>query len=161
MAKFPPSPVRESQASAATAVPQRKPMLDTPHAVKLDAKGLNLYIGDYDNNRVRMVVLSTGIITTVAGTDDFQYSGDKGPATQAGLDPDDIAVDAASNIYIADYTNSRIRKVSAADGTITTIAGIAAQATRATTGPRSPRQSTDQPVSSVDAQNNVVLRRRL
>src|SRR5579883_300376 len=62
--------------------------LDSPQGVKLDSKG-NLYIADYNNNRVRKVALSTGIITTVAGSADYHYSGDKGPATAAGVDPYD------------------------------------------------------------------------
>ena len=65
--------------------PATQAMLDTPEGIRLDAKGANLYIGDYNNNRVRMVVLATGVITTVAGNGNFHYSGDKGPAIQAGL----------------------------------------------------------------------------
>ena len=66
--------------------------LDGPQGVKLDGKG-NLYIADYNNDVVRKIVLSTGIITTVAGNGKFQFSGDGGQATDAGMDPYDIAVD--------------------------------------------------------------------
>lgn len=97
--------------------------LNGPQGIRLDGKG-NLFIADYNNNVVRKVVLSTGIITTVAGNGDFHYSGDGGAAVSAGVDPFDVAVDAAGNLYIADYINNRIRKVSAADQTIATIAGI-------------------------------------
>ena len=52
------------------------------------------------------------------------YSGDGGPATAASLSsPFDVAVDAAGNLFIADYGNSRIRRVDASTGTITTVAG--------------------------------------
>jgi hypothetical protein len=51
-----------------------------PYDVALDAHN-NLYIADLNNNRVRLVNASTGIITTVAGTGDTAYSGDNGPAT--------------------------------------------------------------------------------
>jgi uncharacterized protein (TIGR03437 family) len=96
--------------------------LNAPQGVRLDGKG-NLFIADYNNNRVRKVVLATGIITTVAGNGNFQFSGDGGRATLAGVDPDDIALDNSGNLYIADFFNNRIRKVSADDNTISTIAG--------------------------------------
>jgi uncharacterized protein (TIGR03437 family) len=62
--------------------------------------------------------------TVVAGTDDNGFSGDEGPAASAQLSfPSGVAVDAAGNIYIADSYNQRIRRVSAATGTIATLAG--------------------------------------
>ncbi len=67
--------------------------------------------------------MSTGIITTVVGNGKLQYSGDGGPALAAGIDPFDVAVDTAGNLYISDFLNNRIRKVSATDQTITTLAG--------------------------------------
>jgi uncharacterized protein (TIGR03437 family) len=96
--------------------------LDAPRGLRLDNKG-NLFIGDYNNHRVRKVVLATGIITTVAGNGNVAFSGDHGPATQAGMDVDDLAVDSAGNVFIAEFFNNRIRKVSVVDGTIGTIAG--------------------------------------
>ena len=45
----------------------------------------NVYIADYDNHRIRKVTVSTGIITTFAGTGSTTYSGDNGPATSATL----------------------------------------------------------------------------
>src|SRR5271170_7401004 len=97
--------------------PATQAMFDGPEGIRLDAKGANLYIADFNNNRVRMVALATGVVTTVAGNGDYKYNGDNGPAIQIALDPDDIAVDNTGNIYIADFYNSRIRKVSAANGT--------------------------------------------
>jgi trimeric autotransporter adhesin len=94
---------------------------NSPRAIRLDGKG-NLFIADYNNNRVRKLVLATGIVTTIAGNGKVKSSGDNGPATQAGLDPDDIAVDGSGNVFIAEFLNDRIRKV-AVDGTITTLAG--------------------------------------
>lgn len=129
--------------------------LNTPEGIRLDAKGANLYIGDYSNNRVRMVALSTGVITTVAGNGNFHYSGDKGPAIQAGLDPDDIAIDASGNIYIADYLNNRVRKVSAADGSINTIAGLTSAGNSGDNGPAVQAALYGPTGISVDAQNNV------
>ena len=55
-----------------------------------------MYIADYGNNRIRMVTVSTGIITTIAGTGTASYSGDNGPATSATLYyPVGVALDAA------------------------------------------------------------------
>ena len=71
-----------------------------------------------DNNRIRKV--SNGVITTVAGGG-TSFSGDNGPATSAQLYPAGVAVDSAGNLYIADASNNRIRKVS--NGVITTVAG--------------------------------------
>src|SRR5438093_5646116 len=69
-------------------------------------------------------VAKPGTIVTVAGTGSPGFSGDNGPATQAQLNgPFDLAFDAAGNLYIVDFYNDRVRKVSAADGTITTVAG--------------------------------------
>ena len=92
-----------------------------PKGVAVDAAG-NLYIADTGNARIRKVAPG-GTITTVAGNGVGGYSGDGGPATAASLDrPPGVALDAAGNLYIADYWNNRIRKV-APGGTITTVAG--------------------------------------
>jgi RHS repeat-associated protein len=81
--------------------------------VAVDAAG-NVYIADGGNNRIRVVSASTGIISTLAGNATQGYSGDDGPAAGAELaGPSGIAVDAAGNIYIADFLNSRIRAIGA------------------------------------------------
>lgn len=87
----------------------------SPAGIALDGSG-NLYICDF--GRIRKV--SNGIISTVAGGPN-SLIGDGGPATSADILPTDIAVDAAGNLYIADYGNNRIRMV--ANGVISTIAG--------------------------------------
>src|SRR6185369_5300109 len=81
-----------------------------PDTVTLDAQG-NLFISDWQNNRVRKVS-TNGIINTVAGNGTSTYSGDGGAATNAGLKgPSGLAVDALGNLFISDYANGRIRKV--------------------------------------------------
>jgi sugar lactone lactonase YvrE len=70
---------------------------------------------------------ATGIITSVAGNGTAGFGGDGGPATSASLDPygggNDVALDPAGNLFIADTFNHRIRRVDAATGIITTVAG--------------------------------------
>jgi sugar lactone lactonase YvrE len=95
--------------------------LNTPTGVALDAAG-NLYVADTFNNRVRKVD-SAGVITTVAGNGEARFSGDGVAATSSSLRaPFSVAVDAAGNLYIADTSNHRIRKVDSS-GIITTVAG--------------------------------------
>ena len=91
--------------------------------IALDGAG-NLYIVDDEDSVIRKVDASTQKITTVAGNGNSGYSGDGGPATGAALNvPSAVAVDAAGNMYIADYYNNLIRKVDAATQTIFSVAG--------------------------------------
>lgn len=100
--------------------------LNGPYGLALDANG-NLYIADSGNNRVREVFGSganAGTIATIAGSANSGYLGDGGPATEAELySPLGVACDPAGNVYISDARNYVIRKVSAATGNITTVAG--------------------------------------
>ena len=83
-----------------------------------------LYISDLNNDVIRMVDLTTNIITTVAGNGIIGYTGDGGPATLAKISgPAGVGVDAAGNLYIADQGNHAIRMVDGL-GIISTVAGI-------------------------------------
>jgi len=85
----------------------------------------NVYISDNNNNRIRKITTS-GIVTTIAGNGTAGFSGDGGAATSAELHtPSGLAIDAAGNIYVADYSNSRIRMINTS-GIISTYAGAAA-----------------------------------
>jgi len=93
------------------------------HSLAVDAAG-NLYIADGPNGRIRMIN-TAGIISTFAGNGTHGYAGDNGPAVNAALYyPVGVTVDSAGNVYIADDGNWTVRKVSAATGNITTVAGV-------------------------------------
>ena len=104
-------------------VPATTVALAGPSGLAVDAAG-NLFIADTHHNRIRKVDQATGLITTVAGTGTYQYSGDGGLATAAALGfPADVSVDAGGNLWIADGFSRRIREVVAASGKIFTMAG--------------------------------------
>ena len=94
--------------------------LNAATGLAVDAAG-NLYIADRFNHRIRKVT-PNGIISTIAGDGQPIFAGDGGPATSASLRfPTQIAIDASSNIFIADTANGRVRKVSQT-GVISTVA---------------------------------------
>jgi sugar lactone lactonase YvrE len=93
-------------------IPATIAKVNGPTGVAVDRWG-NLYIGDADNHRIRKVNID-GTIVTIAGTGTAGYSGDGSPAVEAELKtPVGVAIHGATgNLYIADFGNSRIRKVS-------------------------------------------------
>jgi sugar lactone lactonase YvrE len=107
--------------------PATSAQINGPAHLAFDSAG-NFYFSDSLNNRIRKVAAGTGTISTVAGSGSFggpgSFGGDGAAATSAHLNnPRGVAIDAAGNILIADTLNRRIRRVSAATGVITTIAG--------------------------------------
>jgi sugar lactone lactonase YvrE len=108
--------------------PATKAELGAPAAVTVDGFG-NIFIADYNNERIRRVDGATGIITTFAGG---LGVGDGGPATNAdlwlhapgaALSSAGIALDEQGNLFIADSENNRVRRVDRSSGVITTVAG--------------------------------------
>lgn len=90
--------------------PATEAFLNQPTGVAVDGGG-NVYIADNQNSRVRRLDTS-GVITTFAGTGMSGFSGDGGSPTSAELSfPEDVAVDSAGHVYIADTNNMRIRKI--------------------------------------------------
>ncbi len=96
--------------------------MNQPLTISADVAG-NVYFADFANQRIRRVDVSTGIITTFAGTGTASFSGDGGPATAATFNgPSGVWVDLAGNVYVADNNNHRVRMIDPS-GTINTIAG--------------------------------------
>jgi hypothetical protein len=108
--------------------------LNQPWGVAVDGVG-NLYIADTFDHRIRRVNVVTGIITTVAGagtqcSSSTSACGDGGAATSAYLaEPNNLVVDSAGNLYIADFLDNRIRLVNAGTGLISTVVGTGASCT--------------------------------
>jgi type IX secretion system substrate protein len=99
-----------TQGFAGDGGPATAALLNYPSDLKFDSHG-NLFIADKGNERIR-VINTSGIISTYAGCGLSGFSGDGGAATAAKLaSPTGIAFDAAGNLYIADDSNSAVRKV--------------------------------------------------
>ena len=116
--------------------PATSAQLNLPSGIALGRDGrdnLFLLIADRDNHRIRRVDAVTGTITTVAGDGTPGFGGDGGPAANAQLRfPTGVGLNtrsgftpftAFSTIYIADFSNRRIRKIDGATGIITPVAG--------------------------------------
>ena len=115
--------------------PAQAALLNGPFDVAFDSAG-NLFFSDTFNHRIRRVDARTGTITTIAGNGEAGYAGDGGPAVQASLnEPYGIAIDRAGNIFVADRLNRRVRRIDAANGTITTLAGTGEPACSGDGGP--------------------------
>ena len=135
--------------------PATKAQMMQPVSVALDGAG-NLYIADSQDQRVRKVD-ATGVITTLAGTGNRDFSGDGGPAATAGLNtPSGVAVDTAGNVYIADRLNHRIRRVTAA-GIITTFAGTGTASFSGDGGPATSATLNSPDAVAVDGAGNVYI----
>jgi uncharacterized protein (TIGR03437 family) len=104
-------------------IPGTSATLYGPESVAVDGAGNAFFV---DGNAVLRLDVATRVLTLVAGNGTAGYSGDNGPAASAQLDgPLGVAVDSAGNVYIADCSNNRVRKVS--NGVISTVAGNGTQ----------------------------------
>ena len=92
--------------------PAQNAQLNSPYGIRVDAAG-NIYISDFGNNVIRELLAASGTIVTIAGTGAAGYSGDGGIPTSAQLrNPTSVAPDNSGNIYVADYSNNVVRKLS-------------------------------------------------
>jgi sugar lactone lactonase YvrE len=124
-----------TQGFSGDAGPATSATLDSPQGLALDSSN-NLYIADTHNHRIRKLNLTTGTLTTIAGTGTPGFSGDGSAATASQLNlPTALALDTTGTLYLADTTNHRIRKISTTGIIITTIAGDGTQSFSGDGGP--------------------------
>jgi hypothetical protein len=117
----------------------------------------DLFIVDVLNQRIREVVKSTGVITTVAGNGIGGYSGNGGPATSGELlFPTGVALDAAGDLFIADSGNSVIREVNTS-GIITTVAGTGTYGYSGDNGPATSAQLYDAEGLALDKSGDLFI----
>ncbi len=103
--------------------PAAAALMSEPFMCAFDTAG-NLYVAEAINHCIRRVDSATGVITTIAGTGAEGYSGDGGPATEATFNqPYSLQVDTNGDVYVVDRLNFVIRKIDAATGIISTVAG--------------------------------------
>jgi len=133
----------------------RNAMLHEPAGIAFDLAS-NMYFNDFGNNRIR-VVDAAGLIHTVAGTGEWGYSGDGGPAAQATLaGPYGVACDQArDHLYIADHGNACIRRVDLGTGIIETIAGCGRQGFAGDGGPAQSAMLCEPHGVAVDRAGNI------
>ena len=95
-----------------------------PGEIAVTESGETIFLAEPARHRVRKIDLTTGFITTIAGTGISGYNGDSQPAEKAMLsEPTDVAISPGGNIMIADNRNHRIRQIEREDGLIRTVAG--------------------------------------
>jgi uncharacterized protein (TIGR03437 family) len=118
-------PVPNGPAPSGDDGPATAAALGRPVSIAIDSSG-NFYFADDFACRVRKVTVATGIIRTIAGTGVCGLSGNGGPATSAEVIPNSVAVDASGNVFIGNLpagAGGEIRRIDAATGIITSIAG--------------------------------------
>jgi hypothetical protein len=104
---------------------------DEPYGITTD--GTNLYVAESGEHKIRKIVISTGVVTTLAGTGS-QGNENTAPGTSARFyRPQGITTD-GTNLYVSDYSNHRIRKIVIDNGTVTTLAGSSSGSTDNATG---------------------------
>lgn len=128
-----------------------------PFGVEIGPDGC-LYITEVRNHRVLRLDLTTGQLSTYAGTGKKGYSGDGGPATKAELnEPYEVRFDSAGNMLFVEMQNHLIRRVDAKTGTISTVAGTGEAGFGGDGGPATKAQFKQPHSIALDADNNIYV----
>lgn len=136
--------------------PALEAMLDTPQRIAADDAG-NLYVADTKNNRIRMIDAATTTISTVLGTGEPTYTGDRGPAVEATVSvPRGVTVD-RNWLYVADSGNHVVRRVNLNTGIVRTVVGTGEPGFAGDGGPAGDAQVAGPRGLSVDAAGDLVI----
>jgi sugar lactone lactonase YvrE len=113
-----------------------------PRGLAFDPSGKSLYVAERFQGIVRKIDLATSRVETIAGIGANGFGGDNGPAKKATLnEPRGLFTAPNGDLYIADFGNNRVRKIDAATGIITTVAGGGPDRTDGSLGDGSPATS--------------------
>ena len=135
-------------------------VINQPYGLAIDANG-DIYFAQRFDPAVRKMDSSTGIISTVAGTGEFGYSGDGGPGNEAMLrEPNDLYLDGQGGLLIADIQDQRIRRVDLGTGIITTVAGIGEKSRAGDGGPAAEASLMGPRAVCMDGQGNTYIAER-
>ncbi len=131
--------------------------LSEPFMCAFDTAG-NLYIAEATSHCIRRVDKDTGVIVTIAGTGESGYSGDGGPATAATFNqPYSLQVDGNGDVYVVDRLNYVIRKIEAATGVISTVAGAGESSYGGDGGPAASAQFREPNDCFLDGQGGLLV----
>merc|ERR1711988_182019 len=98
-------------------------MGNIPMGIAISPDGTLLFVGDFNNNRIRQIVISTGVVTTIAGSGTATFADGTGDAASFNK-PTGVAVSPDGTLlFVADYRSNRIRQVVISTGVVTTLAG--------------------------------------
>ena len=103
-----------------------KALFYSPVGVASDGAG-NLFVADRDNEVIRKLIITTGVITTVAGAAGQSGAVDGSGTAARFSSPVGVASDGAGNLFITESLNNTVRRMVMANGTVTTVAGAAGQ----------------------------------
>ncbi len=144
--------------------PAAEALLGTPLGLAIDGSG-RLYFSEGENRRIRFID-AEGLLQTVAGNGEDHFSGDGGPATEAGFDAAtaDLSFDAAGNLYLAVTDGAlamvggghRVRMVDP-DGIITTLAGTGVAGYSGDGGPATEAQLTGNSGVAIGPDGNLYI----
>lgn len=135
--------------------PATQAQIEEPIALAVDPRSGDLYIADNIHDRIRRVD-NAGVITTVAGNGDQFASGDGGPATMAGMNPEGLAFDARSgSLYVADGVSGTVRRIDSS-GVITTVAGNGQDGSGGDGGPATMAQMTGPVAVAVHSESGSI-----